>query len=61
MAPTIRFYSNGQMTDDEFGEYYELMEELKELGFARFDESEKCWYVPKADVATLLEEVVRKN
>lgn len=60
MAPRVRFYSNGEMTDDEFGEYRRLMDELKKQGFARFDESEKCWYVPKADVSTFLDEVIRQ-
>lgn len=58
MAPTVRFYSNGEMTDDEFSSYYQLMERLKELGFARFNDTEKCWYVPKADIAVLLEELI---
>jgi hypothetical protein len=57
MAPRVRFYSNGEMTNDEFGEYHRLMDELKAQGFARFDGNEKCWYVPKADVSTFLDEL----
>jgi hypothetical protein len=50
VAPAVTFYTNGQMTTDEFDEYHQLMREFKDHRLARFDSDEGCWYIPKSDV-----------
>ncbi|ADD03831.1 uncharacterized protein Nmag_0239 [Natrialba magadii ATCC 43099] len=54
MAPRVRFYSLGQMDSDEFGVYREFFDKIDA---ARFDEEEKCWYIPLGDAQELLDEV----
>ncbi|WP_237076851.1 hypothetical protein [Natrialba magadii] len=42
------------MDSDEFGVYREFFDKIDA---ARFDEEEKCWYIPLGDAQELLDEV----
>lgn len=52
MAPRVTWYTNGEMDSDEFELYREF---FNSLDLARFDDSERCWYVPLADMDELIE------
>lgn len=50
LAPAVKWYTNGEMTDDEFETFHEF---VGSLDLARFDGDEECWYIPKADAELL--------
>lgn len=50
MAPRVRWYTNGQLNNDEFGEHLHLWKSLRaRFGSPRFDSDEECVYVPVGD------------
>lgn len=58
MAPRIRWYTNGNLNKDEFGEHVHLWKSLREqFGVPRFDPSEECVYVPLSDVDKITEHI----
>lgn len=58
MAPRVRWYTNGQLDPDEFGEHLHLWKSLrKQFGVPRFDPAEGCVYVPLSDVDKITERV----
>lgn len=51
MAPRIRWYTNGELSSDEFGEHLSLWKQMRDhLGFPRYDPEDDAVYVPLADV-----------
>ncbi len=51
MAPRVRWYTNGELAPEEFGEHIHLWKSLrKQFGSPRFDPGESCVYVPLSDV-----------
>lgn len=50
MAPRVRWYTNGELSSDEFSQHKRLWQQMRErLGVPRFDPDEECVYVPVAD------------
>lgn len=50
MAPRIRWYTNGNLSTDEFGKHLNLWKRMRdELGVPRYDPDEDAVYVPVAD------------
>lgn len=52
MAPRVKWYTNGQMDTDEFELFRQL---FASMDIARFDDEERCWYIPKGDAEQLVE------
>lgn len=56
MAPRIRWYTNGELSSDEFGEHLSLWKRMREqLGVPRYDPSDDAVYVPLADADQIIE------
>jgi hypothetical protein len=59
MAPRVRWFTNGQLNQDEFGEHLHLWKSLRhQLGVPRYDAGEECVYVPLSDVDKITERVL---
>ena len=58
MAPRVRWYTNGELDPDEFGEHLHLWRSLRrQFGVPRFDPEEECVYVPLSDVDRITERI----
>jgi hypothetical protein len=58
MAPRIRWYTNGELSSDEFGEHMNLWKRMRDqLGFPRYDADDSAVYVPLADVEEITKEL----
>jgi hypothetical protein len=58
MAPRIRWYTNGELTNDEFGEHMNMWKRMRDqLGFPRYDPDDSAVYVPLADVEKITEQL----
>lgn len=58
MAPRIRWYTNGDLSQPEFQSHKRLWQEMrKRLGVPRFDSDEDCVYVPIADKDRILQKM----
>lgn len=56
MAPRVRWYTNGQLNQDEFGEHLHLWKSIRQqLGVPRYDPDEECVYIPLSDVDKISE------
>lgn len=56
MAPRIRWYTNGQLSPDEFGEHLSLWKRMrKQLGVPRYDAEDDAVYVPIADADDIID------
>lgn len=56
MAPRIRWYCNGELSQDEFQAHVTLWKEMRaRFGAPRYDPDEQCVYVPIADADRLVE------
>lgn len=51
-APRVTWCSDGKMGSVEFSVYRQYCQSLQ---IARYDDTEKCWYVPLADMQRLIE------
>jgi ribosomal protein S27AE len=55
MAPTVRWYTNGDLSDEEFGEHKRLWKRLQQKhGVPRYDSDRDCVYIPLADTDLLI-------
>lgn len=56
MTPCIQWYTNGELTDVEFGSHLSLWKQLRErLGVSRYDPDAECVYVPIADADRIID------
>lgn len=56
MAPRVRWYSNGELSNDEFRAHVDLWKQLRErFGAPRYDPEDECVYVPLADTDHLIQ------
>lgn len=50
MAPRVRWFTNGQLNQDEFDQHINFWKQLREeFGSPRYDPNEECVYIPIAD------------
>jgi hypothetical protein len=57
MAPCIRWYSNGELSETEFSAHEQLWKQMRErLGSPRYDPREECVYVPVADADEIIDQ-----
>lgn len=55
MAPRVKWYTNGDLSPDEFAGHLELWKQMCErLGVPRYDPDAQCVYVPLADRDVIL-------
>jgi 5-methylcytosine-specific restriction endonuclease McrA len=58
MAPRVRWFSNGELSGDEFSAHKELWQGMRDrLGVPRYDPDEDCVYVPVADKERILRQL----
>lgn len=58
MAPRIRWYTNGRLTQDEFGQHHYLWKQLqRRFGVPRYDPDERCVYIPLSDTDKLVDKI----
>lgn len=58
MAPRIRWYTNGQLSGDEFGEHKRLWKRMREqLGVPRYDPNDEAVYIPLADADHIVDQL----
>lgn len=58
MAPRVRWFTNGKLSSDEFGEHKTLWKQMREqFGAPRYDSDEGCVYVPLADVDRVVKQM----
>lgn len=56
MAPTVRWYTNGDLSQDEFDEHKRIWKKWRDkLGFPRYNAEKDCIYVPLADIQKLID------
>lgn len=56
MAPRVRWYTNGELSEGEFSRHKELWKQMrKRFGVPRFDPEEECVYIPVADTERILQ------
>lgn len=56
MAPRVQWYTNGELSEDEFVGHKRLWKRMRDrLGVPRFDPDAKCVYIPLADAEGLIE------
>lgn len=55
MAPCIRWYSNGELSQTEFSAHKHLWKRMRDrLGVPRYNPDEDCVYIPVADADVLV-------
>lgn len=55
MAPTVKWYTNGSLSNDEFVEHKRLWKKLREKhGVPRYNGDEDCVYIPLADTDLII-------
>ena len=58
MAPRVKWYTNGELTDDEFAGHKRLWKRMRDqLGVPRYDPEEDCVYIPLADSDDIVEKL----
>lgn len=58
MAPRVRWFTNGELSNGEFSSHKHLWKQMRErFGVPRFDPDEDCVYVPVADTDRILEKM----
>lgn len=58
MAPRIRWYTNGELTNDEFGRHLGLWKRMRDqLGVPRYDPDDCAVYIPLADVDEIADRI----
>lgn len=58
MAPRVRWFTNGELTSDEFTKHMSLWQRMRDrFGYPRFDPEENAIYVPLADADRLMERI----
>jgi len=56
LAPAVRWYTNGDLSADEFGEHKRFWKKLRDKhGVPRYDSSEDCVYIPLADTDLIID------
>lgn len=56
MAPCVRWYTNGELSEDEFVGHKRLWKRMRDrLGVPRFDPDRGCVYIPLADADGLMD------
>jgi 5-methylcytosine-specific restriction endonuclease McrA len=56
MAPRIRWYTNGELSNEEFCRHKQLWKRMRDrFGVPRYDPAEQCVYVPIADTSRIVE------
>lgn len=56
MAPTIRWYTNGDLSNDEFDAHKRLWKRLRDkYGVPRYNPEEECVYTPLADLDRIID------
>lgn len=56
MAPRIRWYTNGELSNDEFGHHLSLWKRMRDqLGVPRYDPDDDSVYVPLADADEIID------
>lgn len=56
MAPTIRWYTNGDLSSNEFSAHKRLWKQLRsKYGAPRYSSDRECVYIPLADAERIIE------
>lgn len=58
MAPRIRWYTNGELSKNEFGKHKQLWKRIRgKFGAPRFDPDDESVYIPLADADKIMEKL----